>query len=56
MLVETKAKFLYYKMSRKNRGDVFEMADEDVKDYSSEVQPIQEQPKRGRPRKQNENR
>lgn len=52
MLVKTKAKFLYYKMNRKNQGDVFEIDDQDFKDYENAVQPVKEAPKkRGRPKK-----
>ena len=58
MLVKTKAKFLYYKAARKNKDDVFEMDDRDVKDYEYAVEPIDKPTvKRGRPKKvEHENR
>ena len=55
MLVKTQAKFLYYRMSRKNQGDIFEMDEKDVPDFGNAVVPVvqQSQPakKRGRPKK-----
>jgi hypothetical protein len=52
MLVKTKAKFLYYNGSRKDKDDVFEMADKDIKDFDYAVELVQvTAQKRGRPKK-----